>query len=101
MSTPRKAWSAVLLASGIMLTPAILAAESDSDIAPPPPRAEHSPQPRDGYVWHSGHWGWSGKSYNWVDGGWVVERRHMRWVADQWQKAGEKWHLVPAHWEQS
>jgi hypothetical protein len=101
MNTPHKAWLAVLLAGGIMLAPAIFAAESDSDVAPPPLRIERAPPARDGFVWRSGHWAWSGKAYNWVDGGWVVQRRHMRWVADQWQQVGEKWHLVPAHWDQS
>ena len=102
MNTPRKVWLAVWAAGEILLAPAILAAEVDTDVPPPPARAERAPPPRDGYVWGPGHWAWSGKAYNWVDGSWVVQRRHMHWVADQWQRAGEKkWHLVPAHWEQS
>ena len=99
-TTPRKAWLALWAASELILAPALLAVELDSDVSPPPPRAERASPPRDGYVWGPGHWTWSGKAYNWADGGWVVQRRHMHWVADQWERVGEKWHLVTAHWEQ-
>jgi hypothetical protein len=102
MKTTRNAWIAAtsLAAAQILLTPWSLAAEIDSDVAPPPPRVEHAPPPRDGFAWAPGHWAWSGKSYNWVGGSWVVQRRHMHWVADQWQPGGEKWHFVPGHWAQ-
>ena len=55
---------AILVSAQIMVPPG-LGAEIDSDVAPPPPRVEHAPPPRDGYVWAPGHWAWSGKSYNW------------------------------------
>ena len=101
MKTSRNPWALAILVSAQIMVPPGLGAEIDSDVAPPPPRIEHAPPPRDGYVWGPGHWAWSGKSYNWVGGSWVVQRRHMHWVADQWERVGEKWHFMPAHWEQS
>jgi WXXGXW repeat (2 copies) len=75
------------------------AAEIYADDAPPPPRTERMPQPRDGLVWVPGHWEWSGKSYYWVDGSWLVERRRQHWVPAQWERAGDKWHFLAGHWD--
>ena len=101
MNTLRFGYSlAFLVSSGIMAHPA-LGADIETDARPPPPRVEHPPPPRDGYVWGPGYWAWSGKSYDWVGGSWVVQRRHKHWVADQWEHAGDKWHFVPGHWEES
>ena len=101
MKTSRNPLALAILVSAQIMVPPGSGAEIDSDVAPPPPRIEHAPPPRDGYVWAPGHWAWSGKSYNWVGGSWVVQRRHMHWVADQWERVGEKWRFMPAHWEQS
>ena len=101
MTTARSAWIAVIsvAAAQVALTPSF-AGDVYADAPPPPPKVERAPPPRDGYVWGSGHWAWSGKAYYWVDGSWVVQRRHMHWVADQWEPGSAKWHFVPAHWAQ-
>jgi hypothetical protein len=101
MNTLRNASMAAiyLAAAQALLTLPSKAAEIYTDVAPPPPRVQHAPPPRDGYVWGTGHWAWSGTSYYWVDGGWVVQRRHLERVADQWEQVGDKWHFVPAHWQ--
>ena len=103
MNTAHTAWIAAIFvaAAQITLTSPGFAADVYADAPPPPRRAEHAPPPRDGYVWSPGHWTWSGKAYYWVDGSFVVERRHMQRVADQWERIGDKWHFVPAHWQQS
>jgi hypothetical protein len=75
------------------------ASEIITDAAPPPPRVEHAPPPRDGYVWGAGHWEWNRHSYVWVSGTWIVERRASHWVVDRWEHMGTQWHYIPGHWE--
>jgi hypothetical protein len=75
------------------------AADVFTDVAPPTPKAEHAPPPRDGYVWGAGYWEWSKNAYYWVPGHWVIERRNAHWVADHWEQAGSQWHYVAGHWE--
>src|SRR5271168_243699 len=86
-------------ATGMLAISPIAAAEILSDTAPPPPRLEHAPTPRDGYVWSAGHWELSGHSYVWVSGSWITERRGARWIVDHWDQVGSQWHYVPGHWE--
>jgi hypothetical protein len=101
MNTLRNAAMAAiyLAAAQAALAPPSFAADIVTDVAPPPPRVQHAPPPRDGYVWDGGHWAWSGTAYYWVDGGWVVQRRRLERIADQWEQVGDKWHFVPAHWQ--
>ncbi len=101
MKISRKAaLAAIYLAAteGLLTLPSS-AADIYANLAPPPPRVQHAPPPRDGYIWGDGHWAWNGAAYYWVDGAWVVQRRHMERIADQWEQVGDKWHFVPAHWQ--
>jgi hypothetical protein len=79
--------------------PAFAETEIVTDTAPPSPRIEHAPPPRDGYVWAAGHWEWNRRAYAWVSGTWILERRAAHWVADRWEQVGSQWHYVPGHWE--
>ena len=92
---------AVCLADGILLlraAPAV-AAEIITDLPPPPLRAENMGHRRDGYVWASGHWEWSGHDYRWVAGSWIVEHGRAHWIDDQWEALGTQWRFVPGHWQ--
>jgi hypothetical protein len=101
MHTLRNALLAVISLAAVqaLLTLPSFAADVYTTVAPPPPRVQHAPPPREGYVWGSGHWAWNGTSYFWVDGAWVVQRRRLERIADQWEQVGDKWHFVPAHWQ--
>lgn len=91
---------AVCLADGMLLLQAAPAAAAEiiTDVAPPPLRAENIGH-RDGYIWASGHWEWSGHEYRWISGGWIVEHGRAHWISDQWEAAGTQWRFVPGHWE--
>ena len=100
MNAVRKAsLMTIFLATGGMWGPASAEADIVSDAAPPPPRAEHAPSPRDGYVWSPGHWELNRHSYVWVSGTWITERRGARWIQDHWDQVGAQWHYVPGHWQ--
>jgi hypothetical protein len=87
--------------AGLLLMPALSLGGSDivSDAAPPPPRVEHQPPRRDGYVWASGYWEKYGGSFHWVAGTWINERRGVHWVSDHWDQVESEWHYVRGHWE--
>jgi YXWGXW repeat-containing protein len=90
----------ILITAAIVLSGvANAASQVITDVAPPLPKAERAPPPRDGYVWGAGYWEWSKNSYYWVPGHWVIERRSAHWVADHWEQAGSQWHYVAGHWE--
>jgi hypothetical protein len=64
----------------------------------PPPRAEHVPPPRFGYVWAPGHWERNGAAYRWVSGTWM-EQGGGPLVPDERQPMDARWHYVLRHWE--
>jgi hypothetical protein len=69
-------------------------------VAPPPPRHEVMPGPREGWVWAPGHYEWRGGEYAWMEGHWMRERvgyeyREPRWV----QRGNGEWVLVGGNWE--
>jgi WXXGXW repeat (2 copies) len=70
---------------------------SDS-LPPPPPRAEHVPPPRYGYVWAPGHWERNGGAYRWVSGNWMEQGGAPR-VPEEWQPMDARWHYLLRHWE--
>ena len=84
---------------GLAAGGAVLAGDIVSETAPPPPRAEHPPAPRDGYVWSPGHWEYPANRFVWVAGSYISERYGARWVADRWEADGSHWRFVPGHWE--
>ena len=85
----------------LLLAGTALARDIYADQAPPAPKEEHAPAPRDGFIWGQGHWEWSGKSFFWVNGNWVVQRHGMRYIPDHWEADADRWHFVPAHWERT
>jgi len=69
-------------------------------IAPPAPRHEVVPAPREGWVWAPGHYQWRHGEYLWTEGHWMRERsgyefREPRWV----QRGNGEWVLVGNNWE--
>ncbi len=100
MKTLRKIQFATLMVAGVLMGPGLAAAEDIAGTAPPPPRVEHAPPHRDGYVWAPGYWDWTGHFFQWESGTWVHERRRAHWVADRWEQDGTEWHHVRGHWEE-
>jgi len=67
-------------------------------IGPPAPHYEYY-APRPGYVWTSGYYRWSGRSYHWVPGRYVrAPYRGAVWVAPRWQHDNRGWFMVEGHW---
>ena len=69
-------------------------------VAPPPPRHEVMPGPREGWVWAPGHYEWRHGEYRWEEGHWMRQRvgyeyREPRWV----QRGNGEWVLVGGNWE--
>jgi WXXGXW repeat (2 copies) len=91
--------SGLLIAAQVLLTTAVRAAEIYANDAPPPPKQQRMPHPRDGMIWAPGHWEWSSQAYYWFDGTWLVERRKRHWVPARWERTGNRWHFLPGHWE--
>ena len=74
-------------------------------IAPPAPRYEPVPPPREGYTWAPGHWRWDGQRHVWRSGHWMGHRRGYHWVPDQWVDVDpgprRRYRFVPGHWERA
>lgn len=66
--------------------------------APPPPRVEVMPAPRDGYVWDHGHWRWDHGQYVWAPGHWQPVRVGYHWVPGHWAERGPHWRWIEGHW---
>jgi hypothetical protein len=88
-----------VVASGISASAVAAGAGMESDVAPPAPREERAPAPRDGYIWAPGYWDWNGHAYSWVSGRYLYEHRGAHWVPDRWEQAGSHWQHVSGHWE--
>ncbi len=67
-------------------------------IAPPPPRREAIPRPRNGYVWAPGHWEWRARRYAWNPGVWIAERPGYMYAAPAWTQRDGRWRLEEARW---
>jgi hypothetical protein len=67
-------------------------------VAPPPPRVEHVPTLRRGYVWVPGHWDWRGRRYVWVNGTTVRERQGYRYAEPRWIEREGRWYKEPGRW---
>jgi OmpA-OmpF porin, OOP family len=68
------------LVAGTLLAAAAFAASAPASaqvvvLAPPAPVYEAAPQPRVGYVWERGYWGWQQGRYVWVPGHWSAAAR--------------------------
>jgi hypothetical protein len=66
--------------------------------APPPPRVEVVPAPREGYVWEQGHWQWRNGAYLWEPGHWELVQVGYHWVRGHWDQRGDGWVWVKGHW---
>jgi len=69
-------------------------------VAPPAPRHEILPAPREGWAWAPGHYEWRHGEYVWIEGHWLRERvgyeyREPRWV----QRGNGQWVMVGGNWE--
>jgi hypothetical protein len=87
------------IAGGALLAPVIASAQIEITVAPPEPRVEVVPEPRPGYVWAPGYWGWRGGAHVWIGGHWIGERRGYHWVPDRWEQRGDHYHYWKGHWE--
>lgn len=61
--------------------------------APPPPRYESVPSPRNGYVWAPGYWNWDGRTHVWSEGHWERERSGYIYESAQWHQHNGQWKL--------
>jgi hypothetical protein len=67
--------------------------------APPPPRYEVVPGPRQGYVWSPGYWNWDGRQHAWVAGHWENSRRGQRYQRSEWRQGHDGWRLTRGGWQ--
>ncbi|HKA45950.1 MAG TPA: hypothetical protein VKF40_28430 [Burkholderiales bacterium] len=104
----KKILISALIAAGTLGTaaaPLTSAAASNVEVyvntAPPSPRYERVPAPRDGYVWAPGHWRWSDNRYRyvWVGGHWERTRPGYSYRAPHWVERDGRWHYRPAQWD--
>ena len=93
---------------GSMLTAAAIAipaaaqarvVEYEVDIAPPAPRVEVVPAPREGYIYEPGYWAYDGRQYVWRDGEFVARREGHHWVPHAMERHGEHWVFRSGHWD--
>jgi WXXGXW repeat (2 copies) len=87
----------VIALTGLAAAPAMARVNLDFDVnvAPPAPRVEVVPAPREGYTWSPGYWNWEDGQHVWVDGYWQADRVGFSWTPDR----GEGRHFTAGHWE--
>lgn len=68
-------------------------------IPPPEPRVEYAPDPREGFVWIQGFWGWDGHRHVWNEGHWEHERRGYAYRPAHWDHEGDRWRFREGYWE--
>src|SRR5437867_3511023 len=90
--------AAIAASFGSMAAPAT-AAEVFVRVAPPPPRTEVVPPPRQGWIWEPGHWEWNGHRHVWRHGVWVRERRGWRYHEPAWVEHDGRWRFERGRWE--
>jgi hypothetical protein len=105
MTSRKSAWIvstllvATLSCAELLVTvPASAQAVMVSPMAPPPPRVEVVPAPRDGYVWDQGRWRWEHGRYAWAPGHWQPVRVGYHWVPGHWAQRGPHWRWIEGHW---
>lgn len=67
--------------------------------APPPPRYEAMPGPRQGQVWAPGRWVWNERDYVWQGGRWQQARPDYVYAPGRWVQAGGGWRWVDDQWK--
>jgi hypothetical protein len=74
------------------------ATDSILKVAPPAPKQEATPSPRDGVVWSSGYWKYTNKWFVWSAGHWELSRPGQRYVSPHWEQQADGWHFRAARW---
>jgi len=95
----KKTFVAALVAASLGSVALPAAADVIVRVAPPPPRAEHVPPPRHGYVWVPGHWDWNGRRHVWVHGTWLRERHGYSYHEPAWVEHDGRWSMERGRWE--
>jgi hypothetical protein len=68
--------------------------------APPAPRFESVPAPRNGYVWAPGFWNWENNRHVWIAGHWEASRRGHQFQRSEWVRDNDGWRLDRGGWRQ-
>ena len=89
------------LSLGAITIPTIANAEVGIylNVPPPPPRVEHVPPPRAGYVWVPGYWDVHSNHHVWRGGHWEHERHGYSYRQPQWVQHDNRWELRRGGWE--
>jgi hypothetical protein len=97
----KKTLIALLIAGSAASLPQVASAAVDVylNFAPPPPRYEVVPAPRQGYVWVPGYWDYRTNRHAWVPGTWVRERPGYYYRQSAWVNDGGRWHLNRGGWD--
>ncbi|MDB5730739.1 MAG: putative signal peptide protein, partial [Variovorax sp.] len=96
------ATAAALLSLGSVAIPTAAQAQGYvyvQQMAPPPPRFERMPPPRQGYVWVPGHHVWRGDRYIWARGTWIRARPGYAYRVPQWREHEGRWEYRRGDWE--
>ena len=80
-------------------TAAPLPPQHEIAVAPPEVVVEAVPEPRVGFVWIQGYWGWEGRHHVWIPGRWANERPGYFYTRDHWVRQGRGWHFEAGHWD--
>ena len=73
--------------------------EVEISSAPPADRVIVAPDPREGYVYERGHYGWDGHAYVWSEGRYIEERRGHVYVQPSVEHRGERYYYRSGHWD--
>ena len=98
----RKSLVAVLCAASLGTVVLSTTASADVTIyfntAPPAPRYEVVPAPRNGYVWSSGYWNVKHNQHAWQGGHWERQRHGYELAQPAWIQQDNRWELQRGHW---
>jgi len=72
----------------------------ESPQAPPETAAveNHGEPPREGHLWATGYYYWTGTRYVWVTGYWVPPSPGYAYVSGTWKQEGDVWVFTPGGW---
>ena len=101
MLTKKLLVSALIAAGaiGAVATPLTSVAQIYLQIAPPAPRYEVVPAPREGYVWSNGHWGYDGRQHSWTEGSWQASRPGYSYYQPRWVENNGRWGYEASRWD--
>jgi len=73
--------------------------EVEISSAPPAARVEAAPEPRPGYIYERGHYGWDGHAYVWSEGRYIEERPGHVYTQPMIEHRGEHYYYHSGHWD--